>query len=77
MTFGEVAELVSAEYPQWRVSERLALAEQAVWELLHQDSLTLSGLTGPIERERWQPILFSWSTWIDGGSDPLLLQAAG
>jgi len=77
ITFGEVMGLAATEYPLWRASERLALAEQAVWELLHQGALTLSGLDGPIERERWQPILLSWSTWTDAGPDPLLLEAAG
>jgi hypothetical protein len=77
LTFGEVVERVVAEYPQWRASERLALAEQAVWELLHQGSLTLSGLDGPIERDRWRSLLLSWSTWTDAGSEPLLLEAAG
>lgn len=77
MTFGEVVELSSCEYPTWRASERLALAEQAVWEMLHQGTLTLSDLDGPIEPERWQPVMLSWSAWIGAGSDPLLLEAAG
>jgi hypothetical protein len=75
MTFGEVVELASREYPLWRTSERLALAEQAIWEMLHQESLTLGGIDGPLARERWQPIMLSWSTWIDAGADPLLLAA--
>ncbi len=74
MTFGELIELAAREYPQWRASEQLALAEQAVWEMLHQGELQLSGLDGPIARDRWQPILLSWSTWIESGSDPLLLE---
>ena len=77
MTFGEVIELTSREYPQWLASERLALAEQAIWEMLHQGSLALSDLDGPVSRERWQPIMLDWSTWIDAGSDPLLLETAG
>ena len=72
-----MVELAGGEYPQWRASERLALAEQAVWEMLHQGQLTLSGLDGPVAQERWQPIVLSWSTWTDGGRDPLLLEAAG
>ena len=28
--------LAAAAQPQWRASEQLRLAEQAVWELLHQ-----------------------------------------
>ncbi len=77
MTFGEVIELVNSEYPHWRASQRLALAEQAVWEMLHHGALTLSGLDGSIERERWPEILLSWSTWMQAGSDPPLLEAAG
>jgi hypothetical protein len=76
MTFGEVMELAIGEYPQWRASQQLALAEQAVWEMLHHSALILSSLDGPIERERWPEILLAWSTWIDAGTDPLLLQAA-
>jgi hypothetical protein len=77
ITCGEVVALVTREYPAWRASEQLALAEQAVWELLHQGGLTLSGLDGPIERERWQPVLLSWATWVQSGSDPLLLERVG
>lgn len=70
-------ELAVAEYPSWRASERLALAEQAVWELLHQGRLTLSGPGGAIESARWQPILVSWSAWIESGSGALLLESTG
>ncbi len=77
VTFEAVMELAAAQYPRWRASERLALAEQAVWELLHQGRLTLSGLTGAIEREHWQPILLSWSTWTGSGSEALLLESTG
>ena len=73
----EVVELAVAEYPLWRASERLALAEQAVWELLHQGGLTLSGPDGPIEQERWQSIVISWSTWVQTGSDAPVLESTG
>jgi hypothetical protein len=72
-TFGEVVELAVSEYPGWRASERLALAEQAVWEMLHQGRLSLATREGPVERAQWQQILLSWSTWADSG--PLRLQA--
>lgn len=77
ITFPEVVELAVAEYPLWRASERLALAEQAVWELLHQGGLTLSGPDGPIEQERWQSIVISWSTWVQAGSDAPVLESTG
>jgi hypothetical protein len=75
--FGEVMELAVRVYPQWRASERLALAEQAVWEMLHHGQLTLAGAGGPVAAEEWQPILLRWSTWTGAGSDRLVLAAAG
>jgi hypothetical protein len=73
LSFGEVVELAVGEYPGWRASERLALAEQAVWEMLHQGRLAVSDAEGPIQAERWQLLLLSWSTWT--GAEPLRLQA--
>jgi hypothetical protein len=75
--FGDVMELAVRVYPQWRASERLALAEEAVWEMLHHRQLVLTGADGPVAAERWQPILLSWSTWTEAGSDPLRLEATG
>lgn len=48
-----------------RVSERLALAEQAVWELLHAHEVVLDGDgvgpdAGPGE---WQRVLLDWEAW--------------
>ncbi|MGI9183473.1 MAG: hypothetical protein ACR2GZ_00690 [Solirubrobacteraceae bacterium] len=76
ITLSEVMELVAAEYPAWRVSERLALAEQAVWEMLHQERLTLSDLDGPIDPEHWQPTLLRWASWTGSDAEPLILHAA-
>ena len=75
ITFADVIEIAAAEYPGWRVSERLALAEQAIWEMLHQGRLTLSGGEGPIASERWQPVLLDWSTWVEASPGAMLLQA--
>jgi hypothetical protein len=47
------------------VSDRLALAERAVWELLHEHRLTLIGADGPMEREQWEPVLLRWESWSD------------
>jgi len=63
LTFAEVVELAAAQYPAWRASECLALAEQAVWELLHQRGLTLAGPDGELEQHRWQAVVLAWSTW--------------
>jgi len=58
-----VVELVGERYPQSRVSERLALAEQAVWELLHEGAVQLVGAGQPVASADWQATLFSWETW--------------
>jgi hypothetical protein len=71
LTFNGVVELAVAQYPLWRASEHLALAEQSVWELLHQGGLTLCGPDGQIEAESWQAIVLSWSTWT---TDELTLE---
>lgn len=70
-----VVELVVAEYPLWRASEHLAMAEQAVWELLHQGRLRLSGPQGQVEADQWPAILLRWSTWTGDGAEGLMLEA--
>lgn len=52
----------------WRVSERLRLAEQAVWELLHEGRLTLIQRGDVLGRDRWQPTILSWSAWAADGA---------
>jgi hypothetical protein len=48
-----------------RVSERLALAEQAVWELLHAHEVVLEGDgAGPdAGPDEWQRVLLDWDAW--------------
>ncbi len=48
-----------------RPSERLAVAEQAVWELLHEERLLLVSDGAPVAREQWQPLLLDWASWSD------------
>jgi hypothetical protein len=75
VSFPDVLALAVAEYPQWRVSERVALAEQAVWELLYQGALKLVGPDGPIESDAWQALFLTWSTWVqEGPQTPLLMR---
>ena len=69
---GDVVELVGERYPQSRISERVALAEQAVWELLHEEAIQLIGSGEPVPRDEWQATLFSWETW--SGSTVTLLR---
>jgi hypothetical protein len=77
ITFQDVMALAAAAHPTWRVSEQLAVAEQAVWEMLHQRRLEMSGGGVPIGSERWQPVLLSWATWADTGGQAIALRRPG
>jgi hypothetical protein len=66
MTLVEVVALAGEGHPGARVSDRLALAERAVWELLHEGRISLLGRDGPLGRDAWGPTLLDWSTWRDG-----------
>ena len=63
LNFGGVAALAGAAHPGWRASEQLSVAEQAVWELLHQERLTMLAGGEPVPREQWQEVVLRWSTW--------------
>jgi hypothetical protein len=56
-----------------RVSERLALTEQAVWQLLHEGRLSLADGDGPVDSDRWESLLLGWETWTDPSS-PVVLE---
>ena len=75
ITFQDVMALAAAAHPAWRASEQLALAEQTVWEMLHQSRLGMTVAGEPVGRERWQPVVLSWATWADAGHEPFRLQA--
>jgi hypothetical protein len=76
----QVVWLANARYGQSRVSERLALSEQSVWELLHERRLVLlraapaAGETVPIVPDDWQAALLSWATWADPGAPTVFLE---
>ena len=63
-------------HPEWRASQRLALAEQAVWELLHTGSVRIIRDGDEVDRGEWQPLLLAWSTWGGDGHDRLFISAA-
>jgi hypothetical protein len=52
-----------------RSSEALALAEQAVWELLHEGTVTLVREDEEVPREEWESVLLLWEAWAASGSD--------
>ena len=63
ITFPDAFALAAARQPLWRASEQLSLAEQAVWEMLHQHRLRMCEDEETLEPERWQPVVLLWSTW--------------
>ena len=67
-----LVELTGERYAQARVSERIALCEQAAWELLHEGAVGLARGGTPLPREEWQPALLRWEAW---GGDAVTLTA--
>lgn len=67
VALADVVGLAGARYPQARLSERLALAEQAVWELLHEGRARLTRAGQPLSREDWAVVLLRWESWTDPG----------
>ncbi len=72
----EVIELAGERYPRLRASGRLALAERAVWELLHRGSVRLRRAGAPLDEDQWQPVLLAWSTWAEAAGEAVCLEAA-
>jgi len=58
------------------VSQRLALAEQAVWELLHEGRLRLVRDGATLAQEEWQPALLSWREWTQRDRGAIHVEAA-
>jgi hypothetical protein len=63
LALARLVELTGERYPQSRVSERFALCEQAIWELLHEGSMRLVRAGAPVERAGWQDVLLRWEAW--------------
>jgi hypothetical protein len=75
ISFPDAIALAAAKQPLWRASEQLALAEQAVWEMLHQDRLRMCDGDDALPRERWQPVVLRWSTWAGTTGESITLRA--
>ena len=54
--------LASEQHPGWRVSDRLALAERAVWELLHHGQLRMVRRADAVDQDEWESLLLAWET---------------
>jgi hypothetical protein len=72
--FADAVALAAARQPMWRASEQLAVAEQAVWEMLHQGRLQLCEGEQPLPPDRWQPIVLRWSTWAGTAGGEITLR---
>jgi hypothetical protein len=77
--FPEVVALAADGRTGWRASDLLAVAEQAVWELLHEGrvAMTRDG-AAPVPKPEWEGIVLAWATWAtDPGTGTLRLRASG
>jgi hypothetical protein len=64
-----LSEAVALAGPSGRPSERLAVAEQAIWELLHEGRIALIRAGGDerVPPEEWEAVLLDWETWVGTG----------
>jgi hypothetical protein len=69
-----LVELAGEWYPHSRVSERIAVCEGIVWELLHSVPVTLSRRGEAVPAYEWQDLLLTWPTWTDDGPDAVSLE---
>ncbi len=72
----QVVELAGERQLRSRPSERLALCEQAVWELLHQRQVKMLRGEQTLRADQWQLVLLDWTTWTDDGPHGVWLEAA-
>jgi hypothetical protein len=63
----DVPSLVDADPAALRPSRRLALAEQAIWELLHQGRIRMFCGEVKLAPHEWEPVLLAWETWAEVG----------
>jgi hypothetical protein len=65
MAAPDAVRLAGELHPDWRVSDRLALAERAMWELLHEGEVRMIREGAPVGEQEWEGLLLSWKTWSD------------
>jgi hypothetical protein len=77
VALASVATMAAERNPRARVSEVLALAERAVWELLHQERIALftPDDLGAAAKNRWQPVLLAWKSWSGPDSQGISIEA--
>jgi hypothetical protein len=68
LDLGGVVALAARRQARSRASECLALAEQAVWELLHQRRAVLFGTNGEaVPHDGWEDVVLAWESWAPKG----------
>jgi hypothetical protein len=77
LTPADVVALAAAAQPTWRPSQQLELAEQAVWERLHQGRLTMTMDDRAVAAEQWPGIVLSWASWSAAAGDGPAVQLTG
>ncbi|HEY2771154.1 MAG TPA: hypothetical protein VGI87_11315 [Solirubrobacteraceae bacterium] len=63
LSLEQVLSLAATQNAGRRVSEQLAIAEQAVWELLHQRRIGVFRAGEEVPEDEWQLLLLTLSTW--------------
>jgi hypothetical protein len=76
VALSEVPAMATHLRPGARASERLALAEQAVWELLHEGRAVLVHGGEAIQRDQWQATILAWQAWTDAVDPAVSLRSA-
>jgi hypothetical protein len=70
LRFGEVVSLADQRHPGRRASERLALAEQTVWELLHEGRVEMTRGGVAVGQQDWEAVVLAWQSWAPDQSSP-------
>jgi hypothetical protein len=65
-SLADVLDLLNLRYPRWRASDRLAVAERAVWELLHRGAVRMEQAGAAVDSADWEPAILDWMSWTDG-----------
>jgi hypothetical protein len=74
LALSEVIELTGGDLLDGhRFSERVAAAEQAIWELLHAQAVQLQQAGAPVPPEAWQEILLGNAAWLHAGAELVAL----
>jgi hypothetical protein len=71
--------LATGARPTARLSERLSIAELAVWELLQQGriQLLMADSEEPVAKEAWESVLLAPATWLGSPARVLIAGVGG